>query len=173
MMGIPVGLLIRVGIAIAIAVAAAYLWHLFTDHYREQGREEIRVEWEAEKAAIAKEENRRRENAERARQESERRAVIRERARAERFAKLDAAKAAAANPLPLSVSDVELFNDARRAAEASRSTAASDSTAAAASASAQAYIVALNEWASKCIERVEQWMSFYRDQQAAFAGTTP
>ena len=50
----PYTMLIKIGALIALALALAWCWHLFVDHYREQGRVEIRKEWDADKAARIK-----------------------------------------------------------------------------------------------------------------------
>jgi hypothetical protein len=45
-----VGILIRIGAALALAAALAWGWHLFTGHYRDQGRAEIQAEWDKDRA---------------------------------------------------------------------------------------------------------------------------
>ena len=49
MFGLPIGLLIRIGLVIAAAAAAAYLWHEFTGHYEDIGRKEVQAKWDADK----------------------------------------------------------------------------------------------------------------------------
>lgn len=39
--------LIKIVLAAVAVVAALYMWHLFTDHYREQGRVEVRTKYNA------------------------------------------------------------------------------------------------------------------------------
>lgn len=46
-----IGLAIRAIAILAALAALAYAWHRFTEHYREQGRIEVRAEWDADKAA--------------------------------------------------------------------------------------------------------------------------
>ena len=45
-----IGLAIRAIAIIAALAAIAYAWHRFVEHYREQGRAEVRAEWDADKA---------------------------------------------------------------------------------------------------------------------------
>lgn len=43
----PYALLIKIGLALVLLAVAAYAWHLFTDHYRDQGRAEVREKYTA------------------------------------------------------------------------------------------------------------------------------
>lgn len=47
---LPVGLLVRIVAAIAAVVALAFIYHEIAEHFRDQGRAEIRAQWEADKA---------------------------------------------------------------------------------------------------------------------------
>lgn len=47
---IPYGLLFRVGGVLALAIAAAWAWHRITEGYRDEGRAEVRAEWERDRA---------------------------------------------------------------------------------------------------------------------------
>ena len=50
MFGLPIGLLVRIGITIALAVAVAYATHMVLEHFRQEGRNEIQAKWDADKA---------------------------------------------------------------------------------------------------------------------------
>ena len=49
MFGLPLGLLVRIGITIALAVAVAYATHMVLEHFRQEGRNEIQAKWDADK----------------------------------------------------------------------------------------------------------------------------
>ena len=168
---IPYGLLLRIGLVLALAAAAAWGWHLFVNHYREQGRVEIRAEWDAEKLAQAKELHRRTENAERAKQETTRKAEVLARSRAQRFAALQAETQVVASGagVRLPADSVGLFDRARAAAEASRPAGGTAEAAPAAAGSTEGYVVSLYEWAAQCLERDGLWRDFYKGVQDAFA----
>lgn len=43
----PYALFVKIGLVLLAVAAAAWAWHLFVDHYREQGRGEVRKEYQA------------------------------------------------------------------------------------------------------------------------------
>lgn len=43
----PYALLIKIGLTLVLLAVAAYAWHLFTDHYRDEGRAEVRKKYTA------------------------------------------------------------------------------------------------------------------------------
>lgn len=181
---IPYGLIAR-GIAVlAILAALAYAWHRFTEHYREQGREEVRLEWEKDKAeriaaADAMVEVWRGEVARAGK-------ASRERDDERRKRRDEAARRAA--ELPPEVAGVAVPGAAvgvlNRAlgdtAPATGSTGAPERPAAAAAAGADSTVGLLTGWGIEviamyetCRARVTEWREFYAALQAAQPRTDP
>ncbi len=183
MFGLPIGLLIRVGAALALAAALAWGYHLMAEHFREQGRAELRPEIATLQASIA---------ATQARATSlallwaaqvdktEDKARKTEVDRAQTFATLLAEAKRVAGPR-LSATDVELLNRARRSANgettgptpvpdeaaATGQYAVSVAAAAANTRSTNEFIVALYAWIGECKDRVDEWHIFYFGLQQA------
>ncbi len=171
MFGLPIGLLIRVGAALALAAALAWGYHLMAEHFREQGRAELRPEIATLQASIA---------ATQARATSlallwaaqvdktEDKARKTEVDRAQTFATLLAEAKRVAGPR-LSATDVELLNRARRSAngETTGPTPVPDEAAAANTRSTNEFIVALYAWIGECKDRVDEWHIFYFGLQQA------
>lgn len=174
---------------VAIAAAAAaliYAWHAFTDHYREQGRAEVRIVLEAERADRKAERERRiamttaiTNEWDRKRQEAERAATERDQARAERSQAIKLA----ARDLPKAVADarvapafVGVLRASRDFANAAGPAAQPDETAPAAAAGpdAESTLGLVAEWVAEvaeihaeCRDRVSAWESFYASLRAA------
>lgn len=186
MLGIPLGLLIRIGAAIALAIAAAWLWHAFTGHYKDIGRAEVQAKWDADKAA------RNKAIADQAlawdaqRLKTEKAENERDAARTALFAALQ--------PLPPDVARqhvpaafVGVLRDNAHAANAAGTAAQPDKAAAPTATGAdpasagESDLGLIAEWFrevalihAECRDRVSAWISFYRGLQSAQPkGATP
>ena len=176
---IPYGLLIRVGVALALAAAAWWAWHAFTDHYREQGRVEVRAEWEQDKARRIKAVTDQTMLWDAQRQKTERAEHERDQARQ---AAAEAVKQRAAS-LPVDVARapvpgafVGVLRAGRDSANAAGA-AAEPHQAAAGSASGadeSSTLGAIAEWVAEvtdilaeCRDRVAGWATFYGGLRAA------
>lgn len=171
----PIAALVAIA---AVAAALIYAWHAFTEHYREQGRAEIRAEWKADTerrvamtTAITNQWNAKRIEAETAIGE-------RDRERAQR----QADNQARARALPPAVAGghfsglaVSVLN--RAASDSAAAAEPAGATARAAPAAADdsdATVGAVVEWGvtligmyETCRARVSEWQQFYAALQAA------
>lgn len=176
MFGLPLGLLIRIGAAIALAIAAAWLWHMFTGHYKDIGRAEVRAQWDTDKAvrnkAIADQTllwNAQREKTETAQHE-------RDEARAKLFAQVPTLPAAVASQR-VPAAFVGVLRDNASAANLAGATGEPHAAAAAPAATADAEesdLGLLAGWFAdvarihaECRDRVAAWATFYRGLMAA------
>ena len=188
MFGLPIGLLIKVGLALALAAAIAYGVHRIAEHYRDQGRTEIQVLWDADKAerirlttAMTLEWDKQRQRTEKAeaQHELERRKVqdgLADRARL---------VAAGVNSVRVAAAVASLLDDAARSAtDAAAGTAKPDAATAAAPAAAAdtgTDLGTLTIWVTQvlaihaeCRDRVSAWIAFYDGLRAVQpTGATP
>ena len=176
MFGLPVALLIRVGIILAIAAAAAWCWHVFAESMREQGREEVRAEWAADTARRVKmttqitglwDEQRKKAETATATLDAERAA----RAEANRV-KVAALPPAVAGAVFSGVAR-RLLNDAIRDSAPPTGTASSPEHASTAPP-VDSTVGAITEWGvavvdlyAACKDQVEGWQQFYSGLRAA------
>jgi hypothetical protein len=172
MFGLALPIILRIGGALLFAATLAYGWHRFTEHYREQGRQEIIPKLAQCQDAIAAAQ-------ERATQlallwsaqvdKTEAAAKRQEVARGQTFGAIkdDARRIGTAGGVRFGADAVGVFDRARRAAEGQPAGPAAqpDKTTPPVAASSEEYIVQLYEWAAICKARVEDWQTFYRGLQ--------
>lgn len=172
MFGIPVWLIARAAAALAVALLVAWLYHMMAEHFREQGRAELRPEVAALRASI--EETQRRASAlallwSAQVDKTEAAAHQSEVNRAQTFADLqnDARRAAGAGAAHFSGVAVGLLERARSAASSETTGPSAKSAEAPAPApDATAWGIAMYEWAAVCTARVHEWEQFYAGLQA-------
>ena len=182
MFGIPIGFLIRLGIALALAAAALYAWHLFTGHYIAIGEARVQLAWDTDKAMRAK-------ALAQAEAEGE---AIRARAEAqakehdnERQARIAASKARLHKIPPAVGADhfpgvaVGVLNDAVRDSAAPTGAAAKPDRPAAESPEPDSTVAEVTGWGITCVAfydacrtRVDELIDFYRSVRAAQPGAS-
>jgi hypothetical protein len=148
---------LKIGAIAALLIGLAFAKHGYDERRREEGRQEIRI-------AAAKETLRQQEAWTRKAQENEDAAKKIATTHRKTFDPL-AARAAALIGTQPSSDFARLFDDARRAAETARPAAVAPATPSPAANSTETYVVQLLDWAGICIERDQQWRSFYASLQ--------
>ncbi len=169
MFGLPLGLILRIGAGLALAAALAWGYHLVAEHFREQGREELRPEITALRASIATTQERATALAllwSHQVDKTEDVARRQEKDRAQTFASLQ--KEAAAVPHG-HLGGISVLDRARSAAVGTSAgpTSEPDKSTPTDSASPEEFVVSLYAWIGECKARVDEWSSFYRGLQQA------
>lgn len=177
MFGIPVGLLIRIGIALAIAAACWYAFHLFTSHYEAIGAARVQLAWDQDKARRIEQVTAQTLAWDAQRQKTE--VAINERDKARQEAATAIRKQSAA--LPQVVRDqsvpaafVGVLRSGRDQANAAGAAAEPDKAATASTAGADSSLGLIADWIAEvtdilaeCRDRVAGWSSFYAGLRAA------
>jgi hypothetical protein len=173
-------LLWKVIAALAIAAALAYAWHTFVEKYREQGRVEVRAEWEAD--ALRRVQALQETEAKLAAKSIEAGRAIGERDNERRKRAAEAQKhaqalAPAVAAVVVPAAAVGVLRDALAASDpapATRSPGAAQGSAAAAAAGADSTVGLLTGWGVEvinlydaCRSQVTGWINFYASLQAA------
>ena len=170
MFGLPIGLLIRVGLALALVAALAYAYHRVAESFRDQGRAEVQAVFDAYKTEQQRRVTEIVMQQQAVAERTEAAARKQEIDRAQTFATLQAqAKSVAAGSgVRFGKPAVELFDRARDSAAVTTPGPAGkpESAVAAPADSAEEFVVAMYAWAAVCKARVTEWEHFYSDLQS-------
>ncbi len=164
-----IGTWIKLGLALAVVAALAYGYHRVAEHFREEGRSELRPEIAELRASIAATQQRATALAllwSSQVDKTETASHLAESNRAQTFASLQ--KEAAAVPHG-HLGGISLFDRARSAAsgEATGPAPQPDQATPAPASSAEEFVVAMYAWAGECRARVMDWAEFYYRLQDA------
>lgn len=177
MFGIPIGLLIRIGLVLALMAALAYAYHLVAEHFRIEGRAEIQTKWDADKAERIKRTTDMTNLWDSKRQEADKAGQERDHERAQRLA--DAQQRA--KTLPPAVAGaafpgaaVQLLNEPTGGHPAQITRPAGPAEATAPAAAGDSTVGAVTEWGvtvkgmyQACLDRVAEHVAFYQSLRDA------
>ncbi len=169
--------------ALVVAAALAWAWHLFVEHYREQGRVEIRAEWKADTdrriaatTAMTLMWDSKRQEAEKANAERDKERALRLQDARQRVQQLPPAVAGMRFPGAAR----RLLNEPTGGDSAKAAAGTGKADEAAAGAAADTSVGAVTDWGvtvkgmyQACLDRVADWATFYTSLRAAQPETQP